>query len=262
MSNINVTFNGYNVTEAYYRSSYADGSLYNQITQQQNPYAGAAGFNAPFWQNVMTTQQNLFGGWNSFCGCGGTRPQPQPPQQGPCAGKPRRIDIHRHHHYYQNGCGGPFNYGGSASTTNNTHTAFGSHGSCSSWQNSCQTSCYSPFASTGYQNVPFYGPSGYQGPSYSNSLGGWDYGCGNSFGNPQLGCGTPDANTISNTFGLPQTLPTYNWGDFSASFGGNKNSGFGVIPSAYAGYAMTSPFTDFGSAAGLAVLGGALSMLF
>lgn len=335
---INVTHNGYHNTEAYYRSSYADGSLFNQLQQYSPTPQIAPALNAPFWQSLMSTQQNLFAGWNSFCGCSGARPQPQPQPQpqpsgeGQCASRRRRVDVHVHHHFYQNGCGGPFNCGGSASGASQTHSAFGSRGACSNWQQSARSSCYTPFATNNYQSFGFgytglYGcapnPSGYSGSygnpggvysgSYGNPGGAYSGSYGNpggvysgsygnpggaysgSYGNPYgsyqgsygspygnfQGCyGSPAgsyqasfgnaygsfqasvANSCNNTYGLPQTLPSYNWGDFSASFGRDSSSPFGVVPSAYAGYAMTSPFTSFGTAAGLAAIGGALSLLF
>jgi hypothetical protein len=299
LSNYNVTHNGYHNTEAYYRSSYADGSLFN-LLQQYSPSPTLApsfaptlapALAAPFYQNLMSTQQNLFAGWNSFCGCSG--PQPQPPAASACGTSQcgtnrRRVDVHMHHHFYQNGCGGPFNYGGSASSTSQSHTAFGSQRACNSWQQSCQNSCYSPFLTNTYQSFGFgytglYGTppnhTGYSG-SYGNPGGVYSGSYGNpggvysgSYGNPggayqgaynnsYSAFQASFAASVNNTYGLPQTLPSYNWGDFSASFGRDSNSPFGVIPSSYAGYAMTSPFTSFGTAAGLAAIGGALSLLF
>jgi hypothetical protein len=318
------TYNGFNVTPNYYSQGgvQVDGSLYNQI-QRSTPSLGCQppNLSAPFWSNLMATQQNLFQGWNGFGGCQPRpcqpQPQPQPqPPAGQCGetGRRRRVDVHVHHHFYQNGCGGPFTCAGGqgASSTSQTHTAFGSNGSCSNWKKSCGTGCYSPFSyqdtyqSFGYGNNGCYPrPDGYQGTygtnyggyqgsygtnyggyqgSYGNgysgsqgcyggggSYGGYQGSYGNGYSSPQ-GCygGGGSQGSYGGGYGgyqgsygnSYQQFPTYNWGDFNACFGRSDKSAFGVQPSAYAGYAMTSPFTDMGTAAGIAVLGGALSMFF
>lgn len=287
-------YTGYHVTSGLYSTGYADGSLQAQIQQNCGlPSTQICNFNAPYWRNLMTTQQNLFSGWNSFCGCPGTPQQPPAQEPGRCGRQ--RIDIHVYHDFYRNGCGGPFtcNQGQGASSTSQSYGAFGSHGACQGWQQN--TGCYNAFNSLvdsyknfGYGNRGLFGcaphptgsvssyqqglsaypglSAGYQssygggfgyqgcyGGGYSGGYGGYQGSCGGSYGGGSF---------QGNTYGLPQSLPSYNWGDFNYSFGGNKNSAFGVVPSAYPSYAMTSPFTNFGTAAGIAALGGALSLLF
>lgn len=308
-------YTGYHVTSGLYSTGYADGSLQAQLQQTFGGAPSAQVCNTPYWQSVMTTQQNLFTGWNGFCGCS----QPQPPQTGQCGRQ--RVDIDVYHHFYEGGCGGPFtcNHGQGATSTSQSYGAFGAHGACHSWQNSSCNAFNSylnfgfgrnglygcPPRPTGYQGAYGTGYGGYQGSygtnyggsqgSYGTNYGGYQgsygggydgyQGCygggyggyqgsyGGGYGGYQggygggstggyqgsYGTGTQGCN---NNYGLPQNLPSYNWGDFNFSFGGCKDNAFGVLPSSYASYAMTSPFTDFGTAAGIAALGGALSLLF
>jgi hypothetical protein len=310
------TYNGFHVTPNYYSTGGADGSLQRLIQQSMGNVAQAPNpqacnsLNTPFWSQLMSTQQNLFAGWSGFCGCPSppqTAPQPQQPPTGHCGR--RRVDIHVHHHFYQNQCGGPFTSSGGqgATSTSQTHNAFGAHGSGSTWQSSCSSSCYSPFSAGSYSNFGFgstglfgcviplrgfqgtYGNpgGGFQG-SYGNPGGGYQgcYGGGyggyqgsyGSAGNGYQGSYGGGYGGFQGSYGSPgggyqgsygqgyqnsyQPLPSYNLGDFNACFGGGNNSAFGVLPSSYAGYAMTSPFTDMGTAAGIAALGGALSLLF
>ena len=302
-------YTGYHVTSGLYSTGYADGSLQatiqGQLGCQPGPQIASPG--ASYWQSLMSTQQGLYGGWNDFCGCSGKRPQPQqapqqPPRHGEGCGR-KRVDIHVYHHFYKNGCGGPFtsNQGQGASSTSQNYGAFGSYGSCGGWQNNSSQSYYTPFNSCnnfglgnmslsayasnlasynsyqGYQGGCGSSYGGYQGGyggSYGGSYGGYGGSYGGSYGggygtSGSPGCygsygsnsGAPNFN-INNTYGVPQTLPSYNWGDFKYSFGRDKNSAFGVLPSAYASYAMTSPFTSGGTAMSIAAVGGALSLLF
>lgn len=50
-----------------------------------------------FWAQTMQAQQNLFQGWQGFCGCQGQQ-QPQQPQFGNC--RPRDVEVHHHYHYH------------------------------------------------------------------------------------------------------------------------------------------------------------------
>lgn len=272
------TYNGYHVTNAYYSQGYADGSLFGAIQQSSQPQTpcptGASQFfNQSFWQSLMSAQQNLFSGWTAFGGQpnAGTCPSrpPTPTPAAPCSRQ--RINIHHHYHFYAQGCGGPFTaQGGQGSAAvSQSHGAFGSHGAASQWQSSAFPGCYSPFQPGPSSGFGFgsYGclpqPMNFM-PSFNANL----FGSVGQFGQmlqPQNGCAP--------LFPMPQLpqMPTpqypempiqsYNWNDFQASFS-NSNSPFGVLPSAYAGYAMTSPFTSFGTSAGLALLGGALSLFF
>ena len=318
------TYNGFHVTPNYYSTTGVDGSLARSLGAQPQSQTLTFNQSAPFWNNLMSCQQNLFAGWNAFGGCTpppqtptcGTRPQPG--QGGQCGGT-QNIDIHVYHYrcpdgsvktYCPSRCGGPFGSSGSgASQTSTSCNAFGSRSGCSSYQPS---SNYNPFCipntwdSFGFGNNPacLPRPTGYI-PSYQTcGVGGYQagYQTPGNFGGYQAGYQTPgcfggyvgqyptsgyggyqgsyqtgcfggyQGSYQNGSFGgyqqayspLPQYAqqPSYSWGDFNAGFGSNSSSPFGVVPSAYAGYAMTSPFTDMGTAGGLALLGGALSMLF
>lgn len=274
------TYNGFHVTPNYYSQGYADGSLFRSI--QAGTTAPTYGLNnSSFYQSLMQTQQNLFSGWNNFCGCSGSRlQQPNQPSQ-PCSGsggtngnsenqnirRRKPVEVHVHHHFYKNNCGGAFtcNQGQGAGATRQTHNAFGSYGAVNRWtERSCNGGCSSPFAfqntyqTFGYGNpgspggVYGYGGSGYNSgyQSYGANFGGYPS-YNQSFGGNQ--------NPYQNAY---QPMPSYNWGDFNYSWGRSGDSPFGVLPSAYAGYAMTSPFTDFGTAGGIASIASALSLLF
>ncbi len=48
-----------------------------------------------FWAQTMQAQQNLFQGWQGFCGC----PGQQRPQFGNNC-RPREVEVHHHYHYH------------------------------------------------------------------------------------------------------------------------------------------------------------------
>lgn len=292
-------YNGYHVTSNLYSQGYADGSLFRSIQAGTTAPTYGLPNNSSFYQNLMQAQQNLFSGWNNFCGCNGPRPQ-QPSQptrqcqggeqtnttgENPNVRRRKPLEIHVHHHFYKNNCGGAFtcNQGQGSNSTNQSHNAFGSYGAVNRWTESSRSSgCYSPFQNTyqtfgygnpgspggvfgtGYGNGYNYGGASY-GNSYGNSYGGGYQSYGSNFGGYQSynqAYGNYQ-NAYQNAYqNSSQQLPSYNWGDFNYSWGNSSNSPFGVLPSAYAGYAMTSPFTDFGTASGIAGIASALSLLF
>jgi hypothetical protein len=242
----------------------------------------------------MSTQQSLFSGWNSFGGCS----TPQPPQQQPpqhhcgCNGERTVVDIDVHHYrradgswstYSPRSCGGPFACpSGSAASTNQNYSAFGSHGGCSNWQPSCN--CTPFFASTyqnfGYGNTgclphptgyigqyPTSGYGGYQGQYPTSGYGGYQgqyptSGYGGYQGQYSNGCYGGYQGGYGNGY-TPTPLPCYNWGDFGNCFGNaNSCSPFGIVPSAYPSYALNTSLPDIGTMNTMSILGGALAMLF
>lgn len=64
------------------------------------PMGGNYFAESQFWASCMQAQQNLFTGWQQFCGCPPQQPAPpqQPPQFGGC--RPRQPEVHVHHHFH------------------------------------------------------------------------------------------------------------------------------------------------------------------
>ena len=73
--------------------------FYPQIPQACPPMGGNYLAESNYWSQLMQCQQNLFQGWQGFCGCQQQQPPQfgcQPPQFG-C--QPPQVNINIHHHW-------------------------------------------------------------------------------------------------------------------------------------------------------------------
>lgn len=225
------------------------------------------------WKNLMATQQNLFAGWNSFCGCPSAKPQKPCKQPQSC--QPRKpVDIHIHHHFYKNGCGGPFtsNSGSGSSSVNQSHNAFGSRAACCGWKQNSGLPKFSPFAGNGFN---FGGYSSYGGGAYAaQNYGAYGGGYGNyaSYGgyggyanNGSYGNYAYQGNNFNvGSFGGGQ-IPASSFGDFGSSYFNGGVGSFGFPASAYGDFNFSSAFglgNSIGSMNTFSILNGALSLLF
>lgn len=263
----NSTYNGFHIIgQNYYDFAPLAGSTLNQNPSLSHlmPGRGANAYNSALWKNLMTTQQNLFAGWNGFCGCPSARPQPKAPCQQQAAPNCNRkpVDIHIHHHFYKNSCGGPFTAQGgqgSSSVGQNFH-AFGSHSGCSNWSNLCKMPCFSPFSGGGF-NFGGYGQYGGGNSVYSNMMAQASFPNYSSYGQAAV---RPNYNFGGHGFGGIQA-PSVGYGDFGSSYFNGGVGAFGLPNSAYGDFSFGSAFgygTSVGSMNTMTLLNGALSLLF
>ena len=231
MSNFNVTYNGFHVTPSYYSSGYADGSLFNAIAAKTPQVQAPTSSN--YWNQVMQAQQNLFKGWNGFCGTEFGRTKI-------VCGQPNQPSAPSH-----NGC---LPFGGN---------------SLQHWFDSAASGRpYTPFMGAAglpdaYSQPGSYVGGGFLGAGSGSFFGG--LGNGNGYGS---GYGTGYGN---NSLGGAFGNSGYDWGNFSSTYNNISNGAFGGLSSGSWGA------TDYSSAFGNFSLGkmntwagitGALSLLF
>lgn len=259
------THNGFHSTWQLYSQGGVDGSLARSLGASPASVGYQSFFDQGGFQNWMYCQQKLFSGWTDFCGCDKAKEAKAKPDKHKevknCKGN---NQVHHHHHHVKpcearKSSGNPYldfiNRESALSRSHNNRFC-GCFGGGSGYAfGGVYGGSYG-----GYSGIPSfggYGNSGYGSSGYGSFGQGFAY--YPSFSAPV------NYGDIGRDFGYQQypVLPNYNWNSFKYSaFGGSNKNGFGVIPSSYGSYAMTSPFASAGASSTLALLGGAFSLLF
>lgn len=257
------TYNGFNVTPNYYSTGGVDGSLARYLGAAPSNVGSSGIVGAQYWGQLLSCQQALYGCWGSFGGQSGSCVDShQSLAQGCPVGVASRFGNAASYAARCGAFGGfpgytgsqgyridPGSYGYGPSYGSGPSVGYGSGAG------------YNFGASSSYG----YGPSYGTGSNYGSSYG---YGSGFNYGSAPGSSGLPWANSMSQDYsslssmGFPPMRSSFGWNDFNYSMYDNNKSPFGVVPSGYASYAMTSPFASFGTSSTLALLGGALSLLF